>query len=402
MKAIVAEIDKKQMIVITDQGDFVKLKRQMSAAIGDEIEFNAPKSYPAYKRLVTVAACFLACIFLSTGVYAYYTPYSYVSVDINPSIAMSLNRFQRVISVDAITEDAAELIKDAGSLKNQEIDKALSQLIKSASDKGYIDAKAENRVMVVVSAKDPKQENKLAGTVSKAASKELSKVNKSSEVTVAKTSVESYKEAVSNKVSPGREILEDKLKKVNPGIKDEEVKNMTVKEAMERINEGKKAVREAEKKNKQAERDKEKEQAFQGKNNRDKKDEKETAKAQKEEKKYSKMWPAAQPKDNKAVNANKDKEAASKKDKAEKDKKGTGWSKNTYKDSDKDKSKDRNKDNDKNDDKNKKDREDKEDSGKKDNKGNGNSGDKSKKNNSQDLGQRFKDMMQTIKAKKSR
>lgn len=410
MKAIVAEIDKKQMIVITDKGDFVKIKRQMSAAIGDEIEFNAPRSYAAYKRLVPVAACLLACIFLSTGVYAYYTPYSYVSVDINQSIAMSLNRFQRVISVDAITEDAAELIKDAGSLKNQEIDKALSKIIKSASDKGYIDEKSENQVMVVVSAKDPKQEKKLAGTVNKAATKELSKVNKSSEVTVAKTSVESYKEAVSNKVSPGKEILEDKLRKVNPGIKDEEVKSMTVKEAMERINEGRKAAKEVEKNSKQAERDKKKEQTFQGKNNKDGKDDKETAKGGKEAEKGSKMWPAAQPKDNKAVNGNKDKTSVSEKDKNEKNKKGADWGQKTDKGNDKDKDKDRskdgnkdnNKDNGKNNDKTKKDKDDKDNSGNKNNKGKQDSGDKSKKNNSQDLGQRIKDMMQTIKGRKSR
>jgi hypothetical protein len=220
MKAIVAEIDKKQMIVITDKGDFIKVKRQLSAGIGDEIELKPQKTYPAYRRLAGMAACFLAFIFLSTGVYAYYTPYSYVSVDINPSIALSLNRFERVISVNPLNEDAVSLIKDTKNLKNQDIDEALSEIIKSASEKGYINKETENQVMVVVSAKDLKEEKELKDTVTVAAAKELSKVNDNYGVTVEKTSVESYKNALSNKVSPGKEILADKLREVVPEIRD--------------------------------------------------------------------------------------------------------------------------------------------------------------------------------------
>ncbi|HOS69883.1 MAG TPA: anti-sigma factor domain-containing protein, partial [Bacillota bacterium] len=197
MKAIIAEIDKKHMIVITDKGDFIKVKRQMSAAIGDEIEIKQRKIYPISKRLAGLAACFMACIFLSTGVYAYYTPCSYVSVDINPSLSLSLNRFERVISVNPLTEDAVDLIKDAKSLKNQNIDTALSEIIKTASDKGYIDEETEDEIVVIVSAKNPKQEKKLEETVAKTAEKELSKVNKTSGVTVEKTNIENHKTAIS-------------------------------------------------------------------------------------------------------------------------------------------------------------------------------------------------------------
>ncbi|HYE81366.1 MAG TPA: anti-sigma factor domain-containing protein [Clostridia bacterium] len=247
MKAIVAEIDKKQMIVITDKGDFIKVKRQMSAAIGDEIELKPQKINPAYRRVASLAACFLACIFLSTGVYAYYTPYSYVSVDINPSITLSLNRFERVIAVEPLTEDAAGLIEASENIKNKEIDEALSEIIKSASEEGYISKETENQVMVVVSAKNPGQEEKLAAAVNAAAAVELSKVNDNYGVTVEKTSVEDYKAALSNKVSPGKEILAGRLMEVNPEIKAEDARKMSVKEIMSHIKEGKKAAMATEK-----------------------------------------------------------------------------------------------------------------------------------------------------------
>jgi len=277
MKAIVAEIDKKHMIVITDKGDFVKIKRQMSAAIGDEIDYNTRRTYLTYKRLAPIAACFLACIFLSTGVYAYYTPYSYVSVDINPSIAMSLNRFERVIAVEPLTEDAVDFIKNTDSLKNREIDQAISTIIKSASEKGYIDEKKDNQVMVVVSAKDPDKEETLAGKLDKTAAKELSKVNKNSGVTVEKTSVESYKAAVANKQSPGMEILADKVREIDPKIKDEAIKNMTVQEAAKIIKEGKKAAKALEKSEKQEDKEKEWKKILENKKDRNRNNTKEAA-----------------------------------------------------------------------------------------------------------------------------
>lgn len=299
MKAIVAEIDKRQMIVITDKGDFVKVKRQMSAGIGDEIELKPQKIYPAYRRLASIAACFLACIFLSTGVYAYCTPYSYVSVDINPSIALSLNRFERVIAVNPLNEDAVNLIKGVKSLKNQDIDEALSEIIKSASDKGYIDNKTENQVMVVVSARNPKQEQKLENAVAKTAAKELSKVNENFGVMVEKTSVENYKTALSNKVSPGKEILADKLREIIPEIKDEEVKKMSMKEAVNLIKESKKAAKAAEKDSKNKEKDKEKDKD-KGKD----KGKKENAINNKDSEKKNGKEAASEVKDNKEKNDN--------------------------------------------------------------------------------------------------
>jgi len=260
VKAIVAEIDKEQMIVITAEGDFIKVKRQMKAAIGDEIELKPQKAYLIYKGLARVAACFLACIFLSTGVYAYFTPYSYVSVDINPSISISLNRFERVLSVNPLTEDAVSIINNTRNLKNQDIDRALSEIIKSASDEGYIDQETENQIVVVVSTKDPKQEKKLEDTVTAATEKELLKVNKNSGVMVEKTSVASYKTALSNKTSPGKEMLSGKLKEVNPEIKDEEVKKMSVKEVMNMIKEGREAAKKEEKDKKGRDKDKNQEE----------------------------------------------------------------------------------------------------------------------------------------------
>jgi hypothetical protein len=337
VKAIVAEIDKKQMIVLTDKGDFIKVKRQMSMGIGDEIELKPQKINLTYRRLASIAACFLACIFLSTGVYAYYTPYSYVSVDINPSIALSLNRFERVISVNPLNDDAVNLIKDTKGLKNHDIDDALSEIIIRASEEGFIDEQMENQIMVVVSADNSKQEQELADLVDVIATNQLSKINNKFGVMVEKASVESYKEALSNKQSPGKEILADRLREVNPEIKDEEVMDMSVREVVHLINEGRKAIMEAEK-------DKDKEQ--QSATNKDvaKKEDKEAAKADSKAKKDNKCSDKHKPaaainKDNTSTsnNGNNDKNEKEDKVKADKDNKGNGDKDSEEENADKDK-----------------------------------------------------------------
>ncbi|MGE5632128.1 MAG: anti-sigma factor domain-containing protein [Caulobacteraceae bacterium] len=242
MKAIVAEIDKKHMIVITDKGDFLKTKRILSAGIGDEIELKPQKMSKVYRRFAAMAAGLLVCAFLTTGVYAYYTPYSYVSVDINPSIGLTLNRFERVISVKPLSDETVNFIENTKGIKNQVVDDALAAIIKSASEKGYIDGKSQNQVVVVVSTKNPEQENKIINEVSAAASGELAKVSGDYAVMVEKTTVSDYQEAMANKVSPGREILASKLKELMPELKDEDIRNMTVKETMKLIKEGRKAL----------------------------------------------------------------------------------------------------------------------------------------------------------------
>src|SRR4051794_1234883 len=101
MKGIVAEIRGNHMIVIAKNGDFSKCKKLPNCDIGDEVNIPERNMKTIYKSLSAVAASFLILAMLSSGVYAYYTPYSYVSVDINPSLEFSVNRFEKVIGVHA-------------------------------------------------------------------------------------------------------------------------------------------------------------------------------------------------------------------------------------------------------------------------------------------------------------
>ena len=65
------------------------------------------KSMVNYQYAVSFAACFL--VLLLGGNWLYFTPTTKISIDVNPSIELSINRFDRVISVGAFNEDGKEL-----------------------------------------------------------------------------------------------------------------------------------------------------------------------------------------------------------------------------------------------------------------------------------------------------
>jgi hypothetical protein len=188
-----------------------------------------------YKNLTAIAASFLILIMLSSGVYAYYTPYSYVSVDINPSMELYVNRFDKVIGVHAFNEEAAQIIKASNGMKNKNVDDALEQVLNKAEEAGYLKKDGENTVMIVVSSENKKEEADITNKMSKTSTDVLSKLSGDYEVILEKTQVEKYKKAKEQNISPGKVILANRFKEAKPEIDEEKVKNMPLQQAIKQI-----------------------------------------------------------------------------------------------------------------------------------------------------------------------
>ncbi len=100
------------------------------------------KKIPIAYKLIPIMAAFAVIIFSAV----YYTPVSYISVDINPSIELSVNRFDRVIEVTASNEEAKDIV-DSVSLNNLSYSKALETLGKDDSFLQYSDRYTEITVI---------------------------------------------------------------------------------------------------------------------------------------------------------------------------------------------------------------------------------------------------------------
>ena len=87
-------------------------------------------------RLATV--CAALAVFLGTGGFAFLgTPVAYVSIDVNPSLELELNRLDRVIAVRAFNEDG-ERIAAGISVKGMRCEDALEKILDSREMQPYL------------------------------------------------------------------------------------------------------------------------------------------------------------------------------------------------------------------------------------------------------------------------
>lgn len=88
------------------------------------------------RRYVLQYALAAACLFVllvAGGYSVYIRPVSYISIDINPSIEMGINRFGRVVSATAYNADGEEILEQV-SLKNVSYVQAIDRLLEDGNE----------------------------------------------------------------------------------------------------------------------------------------------------------------------------------------------------------------------------------------------------------------------------
>lgn len=126
MKGIVMDICANRAVILKDDGTFAEVADK-HYQVGQKIQFS-------HSRYMTVAACFIFLMITSvTGYHFYHTPYSYLYVDINPSLRLELNYFDQVISCTPLNEDAKNLQVEHGNME-----KALESILNECEQMGYL------------------------------------------------------------------------------------------------------------------------------------------------------------------------------------------------------------------------------------------------------------------------
>lgn len=92
------------------------------------------------KIVIGAVAAGLTIMTSSVGVWAYTTPVSYVSLDVNPSIEYTLNAFDRVIEVEAVNEDGQTILANVEDLNNLKIEEAITETVEQLTQEGYLQA----------------------------------------------------------------------------------------------------------------------------------------------------------------------------------------------------------------------------------------------------------------------
>ncbi len=132
MRGIVTDIKNNYCIVLKNDGTFINLHNR-NYVVGQEITVRQS----GYIRYAAVAACVLIACFSGIGLNLYYTPSSYVYLDINPSIRLDINSFDKVIKIVPLNSDAEELLKNS-DISCGDTQNCINKIIQSCWEQKYI------------------------------------------------------------------------------------------------------------------------------------------------------------------------------------------------------------------------------------------------------------------------
>lgn len=242
MKAVIIEISGKKVVALSKKGDFIKLTNRSGFSVGREIEIPSARiiNLHAFTRIASIAAMFLLIIGLSLGMYTYYRPYSYIDIDINPSIEITTNVFNRIIHIKGLNKDGEKVLA-SGKYKNTGIETCIKTVLDSAIKNGYLITDKNNAVLYTVSSKNDEKAIQIKQVIMNSTEKELKEDKVTAEILMEKVSIKNHEDAKIAGISAGKKLLIERLQKTDPKTKLEDYKNASIKSIIKEIQAGKKA-----------------------------------------------------------------------------------------------------------------------------------------------------------------
>ena len=132
MRGIVMEIKGSRCVILKKDGTFVEI-RNRNYAVGQEVT----ASTPSVGKALSAAACLVVICTAAFGYHLYYTPTSYVYMDINPSVRLDLNCFERVIDVVPLNEDAEVLLSNL-TIHKGSAEECMNTIVSACQEQNYL------------------------------------------------------------------------------------------------------------------------------------------------------------------------------------------------------------------------------------------------------------------------
>lgn len=212
-RGVIMELRDGTAVLMDGSGDIASVSACPDWRVGDTVEF--PQKQNHMTRWAALAAALVLVI--GGGVFgkAYFTPYSLVSLDVNPSVELSLNRFDRVISARAMNDEGAELLRISG-VQNKTAEEALNVLLSGDYLAGYLGDDAY--VTMTVQGGSADREAALLNLMDTAAEQELCANYEGLRVDCVGVDSATVEEAHGHGVTAGKYLALMELKAVNPDV----------------------------------------------------------------------------------------------------------------------------------------------------------------------------------------
>lgn len=182
-----------------------------------------------------IAATLAAVLVLAVGIFGYQAVYvsaaAYVSIDVNPSIELTLNRMDRVIGALAYNDEGEALLQEV-SLKGKPYEEAASSLLAAMEQEGYLTSDA--LVTVTVQTEDSSKEEVLCDTLLLLVSGQLANGERSTEVEVFPVTQELRETAHGCHMSAAKYLAIQELLEVDEAATLEEYSDSTIQQIRQR------------------------------------------------------------------------------------------------------------------------------------------------------------------------
>ncbi len=166
MKAIVMETRGDRAVILLKDGTFRTVKG--SYAVGDTIDYRET-ARPLFRKWLVAAATAVIMIGAGGGFWydANYVAYAEISLDVNPSIAYTVNKRGRVLEVRAVTNNAAEVVStlEEEGIRFTPVAQAIARTMALFEDDGYLDPGNEDYILMNVSADNADLQEKLTDEI---------------------------------------------------------------------------------------------------------------------------------------------------------------------------------------------------------------------------------------------
>lgn len=196
-----------------------KLKMQTREYIVQKTRGHAKHRYRTRRWVMAVMACVIFLVFGGGGYFVYFTPVYAISVDVNPSLELGINRFDRVVSVEGYNEDGKSL---ASVLKLRYLDyrDALEKMLENEKMAQYMEE--DQFVSITVLGNSKEKSDEMLENVSSCT------IESHENVHCFSGDSKEAEAAHGSGMSLGKYNAYLELKKLEPSVTEEEVKELSM------------------------------------------------------------------------------------------------------------------------------------------------------------------------------
>ncbi|MEH7306126.1 anti-sigma factor domain-containing protein [Neobacillus drentensis] len=174
-KGIIMDIDDEFLTLLTPEGEFLHTRRQNQPyAVGEEIHFfpiervktsnpfHPLKTILKYKPVWALMAAFVILFSSFFTMYQNNKAYAYMSIDVNPSIELGVNKKMQVVGITGNNKVGKKFVSNLNNWKKENVSKVVQTILVELNKEGYLNSN-EQVIISTVRTKEPevKVEKKL-------------------------------------------------------------------------------------------------------------------------------------------------------------------------------------------------------------------------------------------------